>query len=34
MVESWLSPILGWLGIGLVPFLLIVIVVILLVKGD
>lgn len=32
MLESWLSPMLGWLGIGLIPFLLIVIIIILILK--
>lgn len=33
MVESWLSPILAWLGIGLVPFLIIVLIIICLIKS-
>lgn len=32
MIESWLSPLLAWLGIGLIPFLLIVIAIILILK--
>lgn len=32
MIETWLSPLLAWLGIGLVPFLLIVIIIVLIVK--
>lgn len=30
MLEMWLSPLLMWLGIGLIPFLLIVIIIILI----
>lgn len=30
MLLEWLSPILAWLGIGLIPFLLIIIIIILI----
>lgn len=32
MIEAWLSPLLAWLGIGLVPFLMILIILVLLLK--
>lgn len=32
MIIGWLTPILDWLGIGLVPLLLIAILIILIVK--
>lgn len=32
MLEQWLSPLLTWLGIGLVPFMLLVIIIILALK--
>ena len=33
MIESWLTPILAYLGIGLVPFLLIILIIVLIIKG-
>lgn len=33
MIETWLAPILSWLGIGLIPLLLIIICIILLIKS-
>lgn len=33
MIETWLAPILAWLGIGLIPLLLIIICIILLIKS-
>lgn len=33
MIELWLSPLLAYLGIGLIPFLLIIIIVVLLLKS-
>ena len=32
MLAPWLSPVMSWLGIGLVPLLIIVIIVILILK--
>ena len=32
MIEAWLSPLLAWLGIGLVPFLICVVILVLLLK--
>lgn len=32
MLVEWLTPLLEWLGIGLIPFLLLLIAVILLIK--
>ena len=32
MLESWLEPLLTWLGIGLTPFLLLVIAIVVLFK--
>lgn len=28
MIEAWLSPLLAWLGIGLIPFLLIILIIV------
>lgn len=33
MIETWLSPLLAYLGIGLIPFLLIIIILILIIKS-
>lgn len=33
MLVEWLTPILEWLGIGLVPFLILVGIVVIAVKG-
>lgn len=33
MLESILSPILAWLGIGLIPLLLIILIVVIVIKG-
>lgn len=33
MLETWLAPVLTYLGIGLIPFLLIVLIIVLIVKG-
>lgn len=33
MIEMWLSPILSRLGIGLVPLLLIILIIVLVLKG-
>lgn len=33
MLEEWLSPLLEWLGIGIVPFLVLVIIVVMLIKS-
>lgn len=30
MLELWLTPLLSWLGIGLIPFLLLVIILLLI----
>lgn len=32
MIELWFSPLLEWLGLGLVPFLLLVLIIILIFK--
>lgn len=32
MLELWLSPLLSWLGIGLIPLLLIIIIIVLLLR--
>lgn len=32
MIEQWLTPLLTFLGIGLVPFLLILIIIVLVIK--
>lgn len=34
MLGEWLEPVLGWLGIGLIPFLLLVLIIVIFVKGD
>ena len=33
MLFEWLSPILEWLGIGLVPLLLLILIIVALIKG-
>ena len=33
MLETWLTPLLTYLGIGLIPFLLILILIIILIKS-
>lgn len=33
MLGTWLTPMLAWLGIGLVPFLIIVLIIVVLLKG-
>lgn len=33
MVIEWLTPLLSWLGIGLVPFLLIVLIIVIIIRG-
>lgn len=33
MLESWLAPFLSWLGIGLIPLLLIFIIIVLVFRG-
>jgi hypothetical protein len=33
MLESWLSPVLTWLGIGLVPFLIIIFIIVYIIKS-
>lgn len=32
MLEAWLTPLLSWLGIGLTPFLILVLIIIIIVK--
>lgn len=32
MLENWLTPVLEWLGVGLVPLLLIIIIIIKIIK--
>lgn len=32
MIETWLGPLLTWLGIGLVPFLLIILIILIFIK--
>lgn len=32
MIESWLAPVLAWLGIGLIPFLLIILIIVVIWK--
>lgn len=32
MFEAWLSPVLSWLGISLVPFLLLVLILVIVIK--
>lgn len=34
MIGEWIEPILEWSGLALVPFLLIVVILVLIVKGD
>ena len=33
MLESWLSPLLSWLGIGLIPLLLIILIIVVALRG-
>lgn len=33
MLLEWLAPILAWLGIGLIPFLIIVAIIVMIIKG-
>lgn len=33
MLGEWLQPILSWLGIGLVPFLIIILICVSVIKG-
>jgi len=33
MLLEWLGPLLSWLGIGLVPFLLIVLIIVIVIRG-
>lgn len=33
MIEQWLTPILSFLGIGLVPLLLIVLIIVIAIRG-
>ena len=33
MLELWLTPLLTWLGIGIIPFLLIILIIITLLKS-
>lgn len=33
MLGEWLTPVLAWLGIGLIPFLLLVLIVIVMLKN-
>lgn len=32
MITEWLTPLLEWLGIGLIPFLLLVLIIIIVIK--
>lgn len=32
MIETWLAPVLAWLGIGLIPFLLIILIIVVIWK--
>lgn len=32
MIEAWLTPLLAWLGIGFIPFLLIVLIIVVIWK--
>lgn len=32
MITEWLAPLLEWLGIGLIPFLLLVLIIIIVIK--
>lgn len=33
MIGEWLNPLLAWLGLGMIPFLLIVFIVVYVLKG-
>lgn len=33
MLEVWLSPLLSWLGIGLIPFLILVLIIVVIIRG-
>lgn len=33
MIEQLLSPIMAWLGVGLIPLLLIILIIVLIIKG-
>lgn len=33
MLGEWLAPVLSWLGIGLIPFLIIVFILVYILKG-
>lgn len=33
MLETWLAPILAWLGIGLIPLLLIILIIVVILKS-
>lgn len=33
MLGEWITPLLEWLGIGLVPFLLLILIIVSVVKG-
>lgn len=33
MLESWLAPLLSWLGVGLVPLLIIVLIIVVIIRG-
>lgn len=33
MIESWLAPLLAYLGIGLVPLLLIILIIVIIIRG-
>lgn len=33
MIEAWLQPLLQWLGIGLIPLLLIILIVVVIIKS-
>ena len=33
MLAEWLNPILEWLGIGLIPFLLLILIIVCAVRG-
>lgn len=34
MLEQWLTPLLSWLGIGLIPFLILVLILVIIIRGD
>lgn len=34
MIEQWLTPLLSWLGIGLIPFLIIVLIIVVFISRD